>query len=862
MSGALSGLKVLDLSWGISGPMTTMVLADHGADVVKIEPPGGDPFRDQLGYKTWQRGKRSAILDLRTPADLDVFKTLAAHADILVESFEPGTAARLGIDYETLHRLNPRLIYTSITAYGRDNEHAGRPGYDLLVAARTGLNWEHRGWPEGCVLHMSRREDPLPDLEVPYDSVQGPPRPGPMTTASPAPSLGAFYAALVAIDAALVARETTGLGQWVETTLLQGALTAGAAAWQRSENPDVPGHNTWIFSSKAAKGHFECADGRWVHHWVPNPRFIMGASEGDVINSSPDLSVQNDPDRFGTGIEETLVISYYQPLLADRFKKFPAPEWLEAAAIADVPMQEARSPETALADPLLLADGCVRELEDPELGIVRQVGVVIELEKTPSSPGGAAPFAGQHTADIRAEASALAAKPQAAVPPAKPQAAASPAKGAKLSSPLQGIRVLDLGLAIAGPFGTQMLADLGADVIKVNAFHDTYWHKNHISYTANRGKRSICLDLKEPRAMAILHELVATADVVQHNMRYRAAVRLGIDYESLKKIKPDLIYCHTRGHERGPREGLPANDQTGACIAGVQYEDGAMADGGKPFWSLTSFGDTGNGFLSAAGILKALYHRARTGEGQFVSTSIVNAQLLNASYALGRPDGSGFDRPRLDRMQSGMSALNSLYETDEGWIAIVVPNDVAWAALKGLLAAPALESEAFANAQARGVNDKTLRAALAEAFRGRPAAAWRDALDTAGVPAEVSDPGFGQRLHDDPLFRERRWTVGYRQELVGWFEQTGLLFDFSDTPGVIQGPPLIVGEYTRQVLSELGYSEAQIVELAEAKAVGLWAPGQPLIAGPRRFFGLKSAAASPAATSSAAGGQPAENTAL
>src|SRR5687767_6876146 len=104
MAGALSGLRVLDLSWGVSGPMATMLLADHGADVVKIERPGGDPFRRQgrseLGYRTWQRGKRSAILDLKDPADLAVFRTLATHADILVESFEPGAAERLGVDYE------------------------------------------------------------------------------------------------------------------------------------------------------------------------------------------------------------------------------------------------------------------------------------------------------------------------------------------------------------------------------------------------------------------------------------------------------------------------------------------------------------------------------------------------------------------------------------------------------------------------------------------------------------------------------------------------------------------------------------------------------------------------------------------
>jgi crotonobetainyl-CoA:carnitine CoA-transferase CaiB-like acyl-CoA transferase len=833
MAGALSGLKVLDLSWGISGPMAGMMLADAGADVVKIEPPGGDPFRNndrtRLGYKTWQRGKRSAILDLKDEADLDVFLTLASHADVLIESFSPGTTARLGINYDALAKLNPRLIYATVTAWGSDTAHANRPGYDLLVAARSGLNWEHRSWPETGNIHMSGGDDPLEGYEVPWEWLQGPPREGPMTTAMPAPSMGAFYALTCAIDAALVARETTGRGQHVETSLFQGACAAGIMAWQRSENPNAEDFNTWINCSRTPKGHFECKDGRWIHAWVPNPRFIIEASEGDVIEHNPDLSVMNDPNRFGSGVDEAWVIGHYQPILMERMAKFGCDDWLSASAAADVPMQEARSPETALADPIMLADGCVREIVDPELGPIRQVGRVIEMEKSQGEAGGPAPAAGQHTAEVKAEAQAL-------------KALAVPAAGTgALKAPLAGIRVLDLGLAIAGPFGCQVLSDLGADVIKINAFYDTYWHKNHIAYTSNRGKRSVALNLKEPEAMAVLHDLVRTADVVQHNMRYDAAVRLGVDYDSLKAIKPDLIYCHTRGHERGPREKLPGNDQTGACLAGVQYEDGGMADGGKPLWSLTSFGDTGNGFLSAMGIMKALYHRARTGEGQFVTTAIVYAQLLNVSHVLARPDGSGFERPRLDADQRGMAALDSLYETADGWMALVVANEEQWQALKGVMQVAALDEARFADAASRLANDKALRAILQEKFLTKPATDWFAALDAAGVPVEISDPGFGQRIQDDADFRRRNWTVGYRHELVGMFEQMGLAFDFSDTPAVVQRPPLVVGECTREVLRELGYSDDKIDELHEAKVAAVWNPGEPLVMGPRKFMGYKQA---------------------
>lgn len=133
MAGVLENLRVLDVSWGIAGPMTAMLLGDQGADVTKIEPPGGDPFRSQLGYKVWQRGKRSAVLDLKNADDKAVFLDLARHADVLIESYRPGVTERLGIDFDTLHAINPRLIYCSITAYGRDNKHSQRPGFDALV---------------------------------------------------------------------------------------------------------------------------------------------------------------------------------------------------------------------------------------------------------------------------------------------------------------------------------------------------------------------------------------------------------------------------------------------------------------------------------------------------------------------------------------------------------------------------------------------------------------------------------------------------------------------------------------------------------------------------------------------------------
>lgn len=803
MTGVLAGLRVLDLSTGPAGQMAAMLLGDHGADVVRIEAPSAISSQDRVADRVWSRGKTRAFFDLSDAADHRAFVDLARHADVLVESFAPGATKSLGIDYEALNAVNPRLIYASITPYGRGTADENRPGDDALVAARTGLQFEIKGWRQGQLNHMLGRPGPLEDVDIPYEDQMPPDREGPIYNASRWPNLGAFFAISTAISAALHAREVTGRGQWVETTLLQGALICCVCAYQRAENPDAEGFDAWIMMAHASKGHYQCKDGVWIQNWVPNPRFVISASEGDRLDSSPDLRAQNDPDRYGTGPEELLVMQHYQPIFKERIKKFTAKEWVDAAAKADMTIQAVRSIEDSLNDPLFLEEGCVVEVDDPELGPIRQVGVVCGFEKTPARVKGPAARPGEHTDAVKAEAAALREEPAV---PAKP--------GKALSSPLAGVKVIDLGLAIAGPYGTQLLSDLGAQVIKINALYDHFWHRTHIAYTSNRNKRSIALNLKDSRAKQILLDLVKDADIVHSNMRYDAMERLGVDYESLKAINPKLIFCHTRCFEDGPRKTLPGNDQMGAALAGVQWEDGGMNRGGRPIWAGTSMGDTGNGFLSAIAVIQALYHRDRTGEGQMVDTSIVNACLLNTSYAYAFPDGRGPDRPALDKMMLGFSAGRRLYQTAEGWICLAVGNDEEWSALLNVL-----DLARYQDAGVRAADEAGLAEALEAAFKSKPASEWFEAIDAAGVPIEIVDDRFGPRLHDDPEMKKRGWVTSVQHKLVGKLDQIGLAFDFSETPGAITRAPLIVGECTREILRELGYSEPQIDDLVAANVV-------------------------------------------
>jgi crotonobetainyl-CoA:carnitine CoA-transferase CaiB-like acyl-CoA transferase len=795
MTGSLGGTRVVDLSSGMAGPMATMLLADHGADVVKVEPPGGDPTRSLSGSRVWHRGKRSIELDLDDDAGRDTLLELIDRADVVVESYAPGVTAGLGLDWDVLHRRNPRLVLCSITGYGRHVPDRDRPAVDALVAARTGIHWDQRGRLGTTIGELCGLPVELADLEIPPGCADGPEREGPLFPRSSWPSLGAAFLATTGVSAALFARERTGRGQWVETSLLQGVLAATAGAWQKPENPHADGFLSWIMDPRGSKGHFRCADGNWVQNWVPNPAFALGVSEGDALDPAAAKAPRQDPTRIGPDYSELVVLAHYHPEMAAAYARFPADEWVDVAAQVGVALQPVRSVETALSDPALIDSGLVVEVDDPEVGTIRHAGVLTDMRATPASVGGPAPSPGRHTGDVLAE---LGLPPVPADGPTEPR---------DLRWPLEGVVVLDLGLAIAGPWGTQVLSDLGATVIKTNTLWDDFWHATHIAFCANRGKQSISLNLKDPQAMETLHRLVE-----------RAAERLGVDYESLRKIKPDLVYCHTAGFDPS-RAHLPGNDQTGACLAGIEYEDGGVAEGGKPIWSLTSFGDTGNGFLSAAGMIQALLHRDRTGEGQFLTTNITAACLLNTSYAWIDADGVGVERPHVDRDMFGFGPLHRLYQTGDGWLCVAVEDDDRWAAMAKVLDDERLTAGTYATASGRAERADELATAIGEVLATAPAADWFARLDAAGVPCEVDDPGFVHRLFDDPVYRDAGLVTSTQQAQVGRFEQFGALWHFSETPARVAGPPLIVGHDTTALLLELGYDRAAVDALIETGVV-------------------------------------------
>lgn len=789
-----AGLRVVDLTQGVAGSVATMLLADAGAEVVRIDRED-DPFRHLSGYAVWHRGKRRTTLDVADEQDLRTLRGLVARADVLVESTDrPGLSLVPGPDDE-------RLIRCAITPYGDAAAHAGRSAVESLVAARTGLQWEARGVPGTTIGLLSGRTDPLADLPFDPGTGVGPDRPGPMFLGIPWAGLAAGYLASIGIAAALRAREQTGRGQVIGTSLLQGALCAGSIAWQRVEDPDAEGYLGWTTDPRAPKGFYRTSDARWVQQWVQLPSFMLGVSDGDELTVPPDggVSTRDAELRISTDYQDLVMLQHFHPAMAAAAARFPADEWEQVAREAGVPFEVVRSPEEALRDPLLLADGCVQRVDHHELGPVLTVGDVVRLSRCPSREAKAVVAPGRDDAWAQAEAEAALAQDRPTGPPA---AVREDVDGRLAPLPLAGVRVLDLGLAIAGPYGAQLLADLGADVVRVSAAHDEHWMATQYSHMSNRGKRSLVLDLKDPDGLAAFHRLVRSADVVHHNMRASAAARLGVDGASLHAVNPRLVYCHTRGYERGPRDGRPANDQTAGALCGTEWVDGAADDGGTPIWPSVSLGDTGNGLLSAIGVLQALYHRDRTGMGQEVDTSIAYAHLLNASSAWTTPDGdrSG-DRARVDAQGWGLSPLHRIYPASEGWLCLAADGPGDWERLAS--AVPTLAGLA--------PDDPGLAAVLGEAFARCDAHAWVAVLDAHGVPAEVCAEAPATALFDDPDLKQRGLVTTFEHPVLGRVEMAGRLIDIDGARPLGRAP--LLGEHTTEVLAEAGLSLDEVADL-------------------------------------------------
>ncbi len=382
--------------------------------------------------------------------------------------------------------------------------------------------------------------------------------------------------------------------------------------------------------------------------------------------------------------------------------------------------------------------------------------------------------------------------------------------------PLSGVVVLDLGQYLAGPYGPMLLGDLGAEVIKVEPVRgDGMRMVGKPFLGCQRGKLDIAVDVKDPDGQEVVFRLAELADVVHHNMTKGTAARLGIDYEALKARNPDLVHCNTYAYgAEGPLSEFGGLDPLYQAACGLEYEAGPVAEGNPPLYLRFGMADTANAMVSVVGVLAALFHQRRTGEGQDLWTSLLNGAAVFSSDVFLVDGKPGPARPTLDRRQTGFSPCHRLYETQDGWIQVAAFGEGQWVQLCRVLRQPDLER--FDSVEARIAACEAIEPAVERAFRTQTAPAWQILLTEAGVPAEVSiDTNDGELpLHDAD--NERLGLVTeYEHPTLGRIRQFGTLIDFSETPTGPYAPAPLAGQHTRTIMERLGYAEDEIAALLE-----------------------------------------------
>ena len=792
----LDDLRVLDLSEGPVGGVTTMVLADFGADVVKVERPGGDPWRSVPNAPMWLRGKRSAVLDLKTGEGHESLARLVEGADVVVTSGRPGKAEALGADYETLKARNPALVYCAVTGFGPEGPYAGYPGYEAVVAARLGRMLTFSG--------LADREGPA------YPAVQ-------------AGSHATSQAALHGILAALMAREQSGRGQLVETSLLQGLFAYDLGGLFRAQlgerfpeifaglaMPVMPTLNYHALQTK---------DGRWLQfgnlmaHLFDN--YLAAVDLADIF-ADPDY--EGSPALWSEDARERL-----RDRMFERMLERTADEWMETfiehGGVAATPFQ---STQQALDDPDLVRNGHVVEREHPTLGTVRQIGALARLTATPGAAGEAGPEPGEHTEEVLAEAAR----------PAVSRPAPAPVSG----PPLEGVTVLEFATVIAAPLGAAILADLGARVIKVEPIGGDPFRAMGIASLGaarcNGSKESIALDLKTPEGQEIVQSLAASTDIIIHNYRPGVPERLGIGYETLKAIRPELVYVYVNGYGRnGPGAHRPSTHPIpGAGLGGALMQMGEgmppvcktipeLREIARKFFRANELNpDPNTSVVVASASLLGLYARRRFGHGQEVFVDMFGANAwANADDFIayeGKPP-----RPTLDRDLYGLGPTWRLYEAAEGWVFLGLATQPEWERFCELTGRLDLAADPrFATPEARTANGEALAEALAALFAGRSADEWEALLATEGLGCVRADAA---PVHEFIARNDHVVANGLRVPAsntnFGEYERYGPLTAFSENRLELGGWPL-AGEQAGAILAELGYDPAA-VEALRARGV-------------------------------------------
>jgi len=782
---ALQGFRVVEIGRNVAAPFCARLFADLGAEVVKLEPPEGDPTRsweprtangESATFHYLNAGKQGAVSDLDDGAGLAFLHEQLAGSDVLVENSEPGEYERWGLGAEALLQRHPHLVVVSISAHGRTGPWAARPGTDLTAQAASALP---------LALGRGDREP----IRIPFDQAD-------------------YQAALHAFAAALCAlreRRTSGLGQGIDISTSQvmayqvggmHLVTAkNGAKWERRSTP--------MKGTTFPIGFFPCKDGfvavpsqtptQWKQFiaLMDEPRW---AKKDELIAAiGAERVEQEEPE------------SYYREWLLETTRS----ELLDMAAEKAIVMGVAQTVDEVLASPHL----AFRELFE-ELAIggtkLKLPKPGYKLDKTPTA--------------LRTPGPALDADGEALRASAPTACKLEPGK--HLSRSLEGVRVLDFGWNWAGPMAGQILADMGAEVIRIETskrqdmmrfLEWTSWFFCH----NNRSKMSATFNLAKPEASALVRKLARKADIVIDNFAAGVMAKNGLGYDDLAKENPNIIAVSmSMAGQQGPLRRMRGFASIATAYSGLELMVGHPEDDTSTGLIAFGLGDTTMAIQGVIGALAALHHRDSTGEGQFVDVG----QIDCSTATLGEPL---LDYQLRDIVAGQQANLHSqyvphgLYEAagEDKWVAIAARDAAEWKALCDAIGRVDLARDAsledVANRRARS---EEIDAAIAE---------WAATLDAHAAAAVLADAG----VPASPLleFEER--------DAQAQFEERGLLLEheyegfdpcrvyatpwkLDASPATLTRPCPQLGEHNDYVFKELlELEDDEIAALQEAKVL-------------------------------------------
>ena len=803
----LSAYRVLDLT-DERGQMTGQILRSLGAEVILIEAPEGsrarrigpfagdieDPERS-LPFWSYNRGKKSVVLDLDSDDGRAQLRRLAEGADFLIESAEPGVLASKGLGFDDLATTNPALIYLSISAFGSDGPRASWAESDLTVLASSG---------QLVIAGDADRPPVRPSLPQAY-----------------------YHVASEAAGAALIAlyeRQTwSGLGQFIDLSAQQSVNQAAQSTGLAHPLNATP---TKRFGSgvKAAGLNIQllwaCADGH------VSVTFLFGGAvveftqnlmnwvceEGFCDEATRDKNWLEYGVMLADGREPVEEYERVKGVLSEFFATKTKNELLEQSFAKRLLIAPVTTTQDVLESTQLAAREFWDEVDHGELGTIRYPGAIAKFSKTPLGALLPAPQIGAHTDELLAES---ARSPVVAVTPP------NPATGA----PLAGLKILDLMWYMAGPGGSRVLADYGAEIVRVESANkidgvrtqhpfrddnpDPEWAG--LWSNLNAGKMGLALDMSKPGAIDVVKDLVAWADVLLESFSPKGMKKWGLDYESLLAINPNIVMLSScLMGQTGPHSSLVGFGTMAAAIAGFTniagWTDRAPCG---PFMAYTDY--VSPRFLVIA-LLAAIEHWRATGEGQHIDISQCESALHLLTPALLEFETNGRIWER-DGNNDRYCAPHGVYPAagDDRWVAIACKDDGQWRQLCAEMGRTDLAD----------LTDRLdRRAELDEVI-----ASWTSKLDAAtvmeklqaqGVPAHVvqesvdlwNDPQLAHRQH----YRE----VAHAKQGTTWVE--GTRFILSRTPAVIERGGPTYGEHSYDVLTGLlGYDGDRIAELAAAQ---------------------------------------------